>query len=79
MIMYDPNRPLDESVEAATNIFGETPTPAHYYIQQNNLNSILEDMMSGVIPCGTGQPFPVIWKADIEQMSNTQKPPFDIR
>ena len=80
MLLYDENRPLDASVEAAEGIFREQATPAHYYAGQNDFNVILEDMMSGAIPFNTKQPYPVIWRADIEQMQKNQQqqtPPFE--
>lgn len=86
MILYNEHRPLDESVAAAEGIFGEQATPAHYYGNQNDLNIILEDILSGAIPSNTKQPFPVIWKADKEALLRkqqqqygypSQQPPFD--
>ena len=77
---------MDEAVEAAEGIFGEPVTPAHYLGNQNDLNKILEAIMSGEIPHNTKQPYPVIWKADIEQLQkqqyqnqfpNYRQPPFD--
>ena len=53
-------------------VFGEQPTPAHYYTGTSNLSDILDDMARGNIPINTGQPFPVIWKGDIDPNS----PPF---
>ena len=47
-------------------VFGEQPTPAHYYTGTANLADILDDMARGNIPVNTGQPFPVIWKGDMD-------------
>jgi hypothetical protein len=82
MIIWNPNRPMDESVEAAEGIFGEQVTPAHYYSGKNDFNIILEDMITGAIPINTHQPYPVIWKADIEELEKQRReqqnlPPFE--
>lgn len=40
--------------------FGSKPrTPAHIYVYQSDFAKILEDIEKGLIPCGSGQPFPV--------------------
>jgi hypothetical protein len=82
MLLYDENRPMDASVEAAEGLFREQATPAHYYAGQNDFNVILEDMLSGAIPFNTKQPYPVIWRSDIEELQKKQRqqqnlPPFD--
>lgn len=80
MILWNPDRPIDASVEAAEGIFGEHVTPAHYYTGKNDFNIILEDMMRGVIPINTRQPFSVIWKDDKDELNRrnqNQNIPFD--
>lgn len=82
MIIFNPNRPMDPAVESAEGIFGEPVTPAHYYTGKNDFNIILEDMFNGVIPINTRQPYPVIWKADKEELMKQQRqqqnlPPFE--
>lgn len=47
-------------------MFGEPPTPAHYYSGISNFADILDDMMNGKIPYNTGSAFPVIWKSDMD-------------
>ena len=39
-------------------------TPALTYAGTTSFESILTDIRNGVIPTGTGEPFPVVWKND---------------
>lgn len=39
-------------------------TPAHDYLTVTDMEVILNDIDRGLIPTGTGQPFPVVWPSD---------------
>ena len=41
-------------------------TPAAIYAGVRDFASILDNIASGEIPCATGQPFPVNWKANAD-------------
>ena len=41
------------------NSLGKPKTPAHDYVYQSDFAKILEDIDRGIIPCGSGQPFPL--------------------
>ena len=53
-------------------VFGEQPTPSQDYTRTSTLSYTLDYMARGNIPINTGQPFPVIWKGDMDPNS----PPF---
>lgn len=39
-------------------------SPALKYVGTTSFEEILADIRNGVIPSGTGEPFPVVWKHD---------------
>lgn len=52
---------------------GKPCTPAHIYVYQSDFAKILEDIDKGLIPCGSGQPFPVEFdnpEDDISRMNS---------
>lgn len=52
-------------------------TPAHVYNGTSDFATILEDMKKGELPTGTGQPFPVNFDAEGDQMlSNNAASPW---
>lgn len=42
-------------------------TPAHDYAAETTFENILDNIASGAIVCGTGQPFPIDWKGDSDE------------
>ena len=39
-------------------------TPAHTYIMTTDFSKILDGLVNGEIPCGSGRPFDVNWTSD---------------
>lgn len=48
-------------------------TPYHSYKSTRNFSSILNDMIKGQLPTGTGQPFPVNFNEE-EEFTGPQSP-----
>lgn len=49
---------------------GKNLTPAHTYVYQTDFAKILEDIEKGIIPCGSGQPFPVEFENPAEAIGD---------
>ena len=45
-------------------------TPMHAYKGTPDFSVILKDMERGLLPVGTGKPFPVVFQDDDDQMTN---------
>lgn len=50
-------------------------TPAHTYAMTNDFSKILDGLVNGEIPCGSGRPFDVNWNSD----NSNQLPWYDGR
>lgn len=63
--------------DSNTGVFGTQITPAHTHAATTDFSNILDDLANGNIPCGTGQPFPVNWKTDGDNIDpDANRPPW---
>lgn len=46
-------------------------TPAHQYAYQSDFARILEDIDKGIIPCGSGQTFPIEFDNPADSIGNS--------
>lgn len=67
MIIYTDSEVNPEELFGTRNV-----TPAHLHLLTKDFSTILDDLASGKIPTGTGQPFDVNWDDEKE----TENPPW---